>query len=82
MKFYMLFINVSLFLVVAVASVSGQRRSIGRPPDQNSGLKSGPEIGEKIPNFNLPDQNGRMHDFASIAGPNGAVILFHRSADW
>jgi len=42
----------------------------------------GPAVGDKIPAFNLPDQNGKMQDFESMAGPNGLLILFHRSADW
>ncbi len=42
----------------------------------------GPAVGEKVPAFSLPDQNGKTQDFESMAGPNGLVILFHRSADW
>ena len=42
----------------------------------------GPQVGEYVPNFNLPDQNGQVQTLDSIMGPNGAMILFHRSADW
>jgi hypothetical protein len=42
----------------------------------------GPQIGERVPDFRLPDQNGRLVTLDSILGPNGAVLLFHRSADW
>jgi hypothetical protein len=42
----------------------------------------GPQVGERVPDFSLPDQNGRMHTLDSIMGPNGAMLLFHRSADW
>jgi hypothetical protein len=38
--------------------------------------------GERIPPFEAPDQHGRTQTFASIAGRNGAFILFVRSADW
>ncbi len=42
----------------------------------------GPQVGERVPDFALADQFGDTHDLASIMGPNGAMLLFHRSADW
>ena len=42
----------------------------------------GPQIGDQVPEFRLPDQNGQIHSLDSIMGPNGAMLLFHRSADW
>jgi hypothetical protein len=42
----------------------------------------GPQIGEVVPDFSLPDQNGQVHTLDSIKGPNGTMLLFHRSADW
>ena len=42
----------------------------------------GPQVGEQIPDFRLADQNGTEWTRESILGPNGAFILFHRSADW
>lgn len=45
-------------------------------------VPTGPGVGEKIPPFSAPDQSGRMRDIESLRGPNGAVILFFRSADW
>ena len=42
----------------------------------------GPQIGDQVPEFRLPDQNGQTHSLDSIMGPNGAMLLFHRSADW
>ncbi len=44
--------------------------------------KLGPQVGELVPDFSLPDQNGRVWTRDSILGPNGAILLFHRSADW
>ena len=38
--------------------------------------------GAKIPLFELPDQNGSVKTFGDIAGPNGAMLVFFRSADW
>ena len=42
----------------------------------------GPQVGDTVPEFNLPDQSGQMRTIESIKGPNGAMLLFHRSADW
>ena len=42
----------------------------------------GPQIGERVPDFSLSDQNGLVHTLDSIRGPNGTMLLFHRSADW
>ena len=54
-----------------------------RPPrTEKSKLNTGPEVGQKIPSFRAPDQNGKMQDFNSIRGPNGAMVVFFRSADW
>ncbi len=52
------------------------------PFDQDKDVRTGPEVGERIPAIKAMDQNGRWVDFEDIKGPKGAVIVFHRSADW
>jgi hypothetical protein len=52
----------------------------GRTPIDVASL--GPQVGERVPAFSLPDQNGQIQTQESILGPNGAILLFHRSADW
>ena len=42
----------------------------------------GPQVGERIPEFAIPDQNGTVQTLESIMGEEGAMIVFHRSADW
>lgn len=42
----------------------------------------GPQVGDSVPAFTLPDQNGQLQSLDSIRGPNGTMLLFHRSADW
>lgn len=42
----------------------------------------GPQVGERVPDFNLQDQSGRVRTLQSIMGPNGAMLVFVRSADW
>jgi len=42
----------------------------------------GPQVGEIVPDFALPDQTGRERTLESLMGPNGLVLVFFRSADW
>jgi len=42
----------------------------------------GPQVGEIVPDFALSDQNGDTRTRESIMGPNGAMLVFIRSADW
>ena len=44
--------------------------------------KFGPQIGESVPDFLLPDQHGMVRDLNSILGQNGALIVFSRSVRW
>jgi len=44
--------------------------------------KLGPQVGEHVPDFSLPDQSGRTRTLQSIMGPRGAMLVFLRSADW
>ncbi len=63
-------------MVFAVGSDEMQSRT---PIDVAS---LGPQVGELVPAFSLPDQNGQIQTRESILGPNGAILVFHRSADW
>jgi hypothetical protein len=42
----------------------------------------GPQVGQRVPDFSLPDQTGRVRTLDSIMGPRGAMLVFLRSADW
>jgi hypothetical protein len=48
----------------------------------NDRYATGPEPGERIPDFSLPDQHGVLRSVANLAGPSGLFLVFHRSADW
>jgi hypothetical protein len=48
----------------------------------NDGFTTGPDTGERIPEFALPDQSGATRTLNDLAGPNGLFLVFHRSADW
>ena len=44
--------------------------------------KLGPQVGERVPDFSLKDQNGKIWTLQSIMGTKGAMLVFFRSADW
>ena len=73
-----------LFLGFLFSSIIGRmtfsRADQGLPTETK--IQTGPEIGQRIPNFQGIDQNGRQQSFGSIRGPRGALIVFYRSADW
>ena len=52
----------------------------GRTPVNLS--KLGPQVGQRVPDFNLKDQNGKPWTLDSIMGFKGAMLVFFRSADW
>jgi len=45
-------------------------------------IKTGPEVGQRVPEFSAIDQDGRTQTLKSIMGPKGAMLVFFRSADW
>jgi hypothetical protein len=53
-----------------------------QPREQINVASLGPQVGERVPDFSLPDQFGQLQSLDSIRGPNGTMLLFHRSADW
>ena len=48
----------------------------------NDAYATGPNPGERIPEFALPDQWSAIRTLRDLAGPNGLFLVFHRSADW
>ncbi|HLI84064.1 MAG TPA: hypothetical protein VKV17_09120 [Bryobacteraceae bacterium] len=48
----------------------------------NDGYATGPDPGQRIPEFALPDQSGAVRTLSDLAGPNGLLLVFHRSAGW
>jgi hypothetical protein len=64
--------------VVAQGPIAAQ--TTARPKIDVS--KLGPQVGERVPDFTLNDQNGKTWTLQSIMGPKGAMLVFFRSADW
>ncbi len=76
----------------AIMREFGRLRAAGQPVSAelqakhvsatNDRYATGPEPGERIPDFSLPDQEGILRSVANLTGPNGLLLVFHRSADW
>jgi peroxiredoxin len=52
----------------------------GDPLDED--FAKGPDIGDLVPDFTLPDQRGESVNLATARGDGKALILFYRSASW
>lgn len=46
------------------------------------GHKTGPEVGERLPDFVLPDSAGRRVGYHEDRAGRKSVVLFYRSAVW
>jgi len=46
------------------------------------GHSTGPEIGDRLPDFELPDAYGRNVSFHSDRDGKKSVVVFYRSAVW
>jgi hypothetical protein len=67
-------------ILLAVATYAQQSPAPAAEPIDVA--KLGPQVGERVPDFSLPDQNGRTQTLQSIMGRRGAMLVFIRSADW
>jgi len=66
-----------LLVVFAATTVSSQPA-----PPKIDVTKLGPQVGERIPDFRLQDQNGKLWTRDALMGPNGLMLVLSRSADW
>jgi hypothetical protein len=69
-------------LAILLIAASGEAPLMAQPRTKVDVSKLGPQVGQRIPDFNLKDQQGRPQTFQSIMGPKGAMLVFIRSADW
>jgi hypothetical protein len=68
----------SLFLCAALLQIGAiQGQTIVQPPG-----KTGPAVGQSVPDFSAPDQANQTQNLKSIMGAKGAMLVFFRSADW
>jgi hypothetical protein len=76
----------------AIMREFGRRRAAGEPVSDellakhvnatNDNYTTGPEPGEPLPEFSLPDQHGLARSLKNLSGASGLLLVFHRSADW
>jgi hypothetical protein len=69
-------------IAFAVVFAAGIANAQDLEPSQIDVTELGPQVGELVPEFSLPDQSGQIWTRDSIMGPNGAMLVFIRSADW
>jgi hypothetical protein len=68
--------------VTLLAALLAQTAVMAQLPTRIDVSKIGPQVGERVPDFTLRDQNGKTWTLQSIMGPKGAMLVFYRSADW
>ena len=68
------------FLIISFLTVGVAAQQPAPPAVDVNAL--GPQVGETVPDFSAVDQFGRTRTLDSIMGPNGAMLVFNRSADW
>ena len=73
--------NVHLLVVTMVVLVLSSA-VIGQERQAIDIAALGPQVGDQVPDFSLPDQFGEIQTLQSIMGEQGARIVFHRSANW
>ncbi len=61
-------------MLVVVSLGAAQRAGYSRPVPFG--------VGDRIPQFHAPDQDGKERQFSDLVGPKGLVIFFFKSADW
>ena len=81
-KFISSIVSFLFFFTVTQTVVAQEAPVFDRPSPMTENWVTGPEVGEQIPDFQGTDQNGVVRSFDDIKGPNGAYIIFQRSADW
>lgn len=69
------FLGSTLWIAALLTSAGAERT----PIDVS---KLGPQVGQRVPDFSLTDQNGKTWTLQSLMGPKGAMLVFYRSADW
>ncbi len=54
----------------------------GRRYPATHDFPTGPDIGERLPDFTLPNHNGEAVDYHADRGDSKSVVVFFRSAVW
>ncbi len=71
-----------LIMISAPLSWAQERAELIPLSENDRNVTTGPEVGDKLPDFQAVDRSGKTRDFDSLKGPEGLVFLVVRSADW
>jgi cytochrome oxidase Cu insertion factor (SCO1/SenC/PrrC family) len=83
MRIFLQLLAALVCLAQPLASATEPKQTTGPTDVTKSPVdRLGPHVGERLPDFVLPDQNGRRRTLASLMGEKGLVLVFSRSADW
>jgi hypothetical protein len=66
---------------MAEAQPSEELKANFRTPATND-FPKGANVGERLPDFTLPDQFGKQLNYDEARGDGRALVMFHRSARW
>ncbi len=69
------------FLILLASPAAAQRHPAQRIP-ASAEFPTGPAIGERLPDFVLPNQRGERVDFHADRAGRKAAVVFQRSAVW
>jgi cytochrome oxidase Cu insertion factor (SCO1/SenC/PrrC family) len=68
--------------LIALASSAGAQRHPAQRIPETSEFPTGPAVGERLPDFTLPNQRGEKIDFHADRAGHKAAVVFQRSAVW
>jgi hypothetical protein len=71
-----------LSLAMVASQIAGQQRHPAQRIPETPEFPTGPAIGERLPDFALPNQRGETIDFHADRGGHKAAVVFQRSAVW
>ena len=71
-----------IIAALVFTSVTAGAFAQAQTPEKIDVSKLGPQVGQQVPDFSLKDQHGATRNLNSVMGPNGAMLVFIRSADW
>jgi cytochrome oxidase Cu insertion factor (SCO1/SenC/PrrC family) len=72
----------SLTLTVGTTPETAPWQGTSTPAAQPNVQRLGPQVGQRVPDFTLVDQDGRQRSLQSLMGEKGLILVFSRSADW
>lgn len=68
--------------VLAFGSMAAAQLHPARRIPATADFPTGPAVGERLPDFELPNQRGEKVDFHRDRDGHQAAVLFQRSAVW